>query len=727
MANTTTENGTFTKIEKLITSSRFNEAFMLLKAHLNPYPTLSHTLQKLKDTENTYKYLLDYIASGHQEPSQKEVLDQIRSSLYHANDLLLRETRLTDSSDLYSSTRRLDVLRNITYKTRLDNFIIAYQEDQETKPSLISPKQANMLDELFNYVWTINGAPSSEYDEIYESIEDNTLPEYLKIQIISALLLGSFSYFDPNAFELLLNIYENSEEINLKAKAFTGVVLLALLYPRRLAGNLRLRSRLMLMAGDDDLKRLIEEVLISILRTYDTQRIDNKMRNEVIPELMKIKPEIMDKIRDLSTEAENILDDVNPKWEELLENSVVGDKLHEINDMQMEGADVMVTAFSNLKTFPFFNNVSHWFLPFNPKRFEFASLQLEDMKETTERFTAVMCDSDLHSFLLSLGAMPEDNRSLMLKNMEAQLKEAKEAMENSIGETYNQKMMTVVRHSLQDIYRFFKFFKRKNDFKDPFGAPFIAYNFQPIIPVFDISNDMIRLMAEFYFKYGYYQEAIGFFELIDASDPQINNWEKIGYGYDLLKNFSEAIKWYEKAELVDPENIWLIKRLAYSYKNIGNFDKALEYFRKALQQEPENYHLLLISGQILLELGKTEEALLQFYHAQYLKPERLGPLRTIAWAELLNGNYEKARENYEKILQSPKFETIDILNAGHTEMAAHNFPGALAMYRKFIENSENKDITSLLLAFRDDSETFKKLDIKTMDLRLIVDKLRYEL
>ena len=185
--------------------------------------------------------------------------------------------------------------------------------------------------------------------------------------------------------------------------------------------------------------------------------------------------------------------------------------------------------------------------------------------------------------------------------------------------------------------------------------------------------------------------------------------------------------WYKKSDLVNPNNSWLEKKLAVALKNTGEFNEALEYYNKSLESDPDNFHLIMSAGQCLLACKKPKEALKHFYHAQYLKPEKMSPSRAVAWTELLSNNYEKAISQYEKILNNPEANKTDFLNAGHAYLASGNFPAALRQYRKFVDYSENENITDLVIAFRDDSQTMKELGIKTSDMRLIIDKLRYDI
>lgn len=726
MNTTISSENNYLKINRLIITSRFNEAFLLLKRGIGKYPNIRKELDKLQALESTYKYLLDYVLDGNIDPSRNEMIEQIRDALNRANDILRREERLTDSSDIYSSTRRLEVLRNNTLASHIDNFKSVYKEDLERNQK-ISPLQSKAMDDIFKYIWTLGYPSSDDISSLNEAFDNPEIPYYLKALMVSAITLGGLEYFDENSFEILLNQYEIAEFPIVRARALVGVLLISLLHSGRLHGNIKLRTRLLLDIGDDLRKEKINEALLSIIRTYDTKRIDSKMRNEVIPGLMKIQPEILDKMRNLASDSEDFLSEENPNWEDFLESSEIGEKLREINDLQMEGADVMVTAFSNLKSFPFFNQISNWFLPFLPSFYQFGNIEIENEQEMIDRLTTVMCDSDLNSFLLSIGTMPEDKRTQMFNNLQNQMKEAQQAFSNGIENRETVTLSKKIRHTLQDLYRFFKYFRKKNDFYDPFGTPFLATHIKPLLPLLGIEAENVKLVAEFYFKNKYYEEAAGMFELVDNLMPgDFSTWEKIGFCLDKCGDYKGALTWYRKAELVNPDNSWLTKKIAVTLKNSGQPAEALDYFKKALEVEPENFHLIMSMAQCLIDCGKADEALNYLHHARYLKPDKISVERALAWTELLSGNFEKALALYDTLLQNPKADRIDYLNAAHASLAAGDMKRALSLYKSFVDKTEKHDITQLVMAFRDDNDTLKKLKIQTSDLRLIIDKIRYD-
>lgn len=77
------------------------------------------------------------------------------------------------------------------------------------------------------------------------------------------------------------------------------------------------------------------------------------MREEIIPEMLK-NVSSMKNMRFGFEESDEENNDMNPDWEDAFEKSGLGDKLREMNELQLEGADVYMSTFAALKNLPFF-------------------------------------------------------------------------------------------------------------------------------------------------------------------------------------------------------------------------------------------------------------------------------------------------------------------------------------------------------------------------------------
>jgi tetratricopeptide (TPR) repeat protein len=70
-----------------------------------------------------------------------------------------------------------------------------------------------------------------------------------------------------------------------------------------------------------------------------------------------------------------------------------------------------------------------------------------------------------------------------------------------------------------------------------------------------------------------------------------------------LKNYQEAIQWYEKALQRDSSNINLITDLGTSHMWMGNYDKAIELYNKSLSMDPKHLQSLMNMGIVRMSTG----------------------------------------------------------------------------------------------------------------------------
>ncbi len=720
-------------VRDLLAKRSMHEAFAVLNAALSRQtdPRLSDLLKKQEDT---YRYMIHYLVEGYADESRQNMLAEIVACLHFINDSLRRNAILTDSPDLYSSTLRFERMRKASLQSRLSDYrsavslaALAIEADPD---SALGPVTAadEALSALFSYIWTMFGSSGEDYQTLTEAMKDADLPFEFRAQVISALFLGNLDYFDRKGVECLMDIYEGTSDPRISARALVAIILLIALNPARASIEPRLKTRFALWQDSLIIYTRLREVVMSIIRAHDTQRISSKMKDEVIPELMKLKPELIKRLGKISSASDMEMLEANPEWEEIINKNGLGEKLKELTEMQLEGGDVMMLAFSNLKNFPFFNSVANWFLPFTLNHHEFGN----DAAGTKEFFSelldmdGVMCDSDKYSFVISLGKMPETQRKSVMDQMGMQMAQLKEAMaDRKLKSSVPEFDMEVTRY-VRDLYRFFKLFRKKEEFRDPFLSP-IDFGTVPFLNTLLDNTEILSLIGEFYFKRGYYTEALPLLLKLSAEAPEdVLLLEKTGYAYHSLGNIQEALKWYKKAELFQPDSKWLIKKIALCNRLQNNFKEAAEYYTKALDSDPDNYHLLMSAGNCMLESGDIAGALAHYYHANYARPDRTATWRAVAWGELMNNNIAKSLEYYTKLLLDPDVTASDHLNAGHCYLLSHDYKNAVECYKNCARHPESS-VAKMEEAVREDLPIIEKAGANVDELLLLLDKVKYDL
>ena len=83
--------------------------------------------------------------------------------------------------------------------------------------------------------------------------------------------------------------------------------------------------------------------------------------------------------------------------------------------------------------------------------------------------------------------------------------------------------------AVRDLYRFFKLYRNREGLRNPFDHPFDFISL-PVVGDMLSNDEMLTIAGEFYFKRGYWPQALPMFMQLaenDADNPQI--WEKIGF------------------------------------------------------------------------------------------------------------------------------------------------------------------------------------------------------
>ena len=221
-------------------------------------------------------------------------------------------------------------------------------------------------------------------------------------------------------------------------------------------------GRLKLLNDDPEFKHNLERVIIQLIRAKETEKLQQRIRDEIMPEMIKISANLKDKIELDSLMEEGIAEDKNPEWQEMIEESPqLMDKMQEFSELQMEGADVFMGSFAMLKSFVFFHEISNWFMPFFSENPDLDKvLDLSD--DLTRRFVEVMaqapllCNSDKYSFSLSMQQIPKQNREFMFQGLQSELDQFHEIEEDEALSNPGRKAGFISNQYIQDLYRFFK-------------------------------------------------------------------------------------------------------------------------------------------------------------------------------------------------------------------------------------------------------------------------------
>lgn len=726
-----------TNITSLLKNARLYEAFAEFDKLLNANPNweISEDLSKL---QMSYKYMLMYMAQGTSDPQKEQIYNNILLSLYGLLDRYCHHLMLIYSHSQYYAIRQDFSKSNARIAIMLEQYNAECQkyqlyldvpENNTDKKQLVELKHNVEKTEtkLFNYIWTSYRPDTSELESLKNFLYKPDVSDEVKSLLISAIFLNLNNSYDENLLLLLFDLYllyNNNEELAIRLMCC--IFLLLHKYNDIATLSTPIKNHIQTLKDDSNFNDALELIILQFIKSCDTDKLTKMMQEEFLPGLMNASSGFMKNLKKQKIDLNDITEiESNPEWEEFLEKSGFANKIKELNEIQMDGGDVFLGTFSKLKTFPFFHDVSNWFVPFSTNHSAIMASSIADNKLimniiSNARF---LCDSDRFSFCLSIDSIPATQKEAMLTQFDAQNEMLDEIKQVETIDTKTP-LKQIIANYMQDLYRFFNLYNRRTEFDNPFTGNILNTS---ILNHVILKSDNLILIGEYYLKRKYYNLALTFFlkEIEVADNYQPNIIQKIGFCYQNLKMYDKAITYYSKYDLFDNTNLWNIKHIAASFKAAGNIEKALEYYRKAESIASDNLSVCLNIGHCLLELNKVDDALKYYFKVNYLKPSDNKTLRPIAWCLFLQKKFIQSEEYYNKILaSSPTAE--DYMNYGHLKLVQNNIKDAINAYAECVKLC-GKDFLKFASDFNNDSKYLSANGIASHDMALILDIVHYNI
>lgn len=672
--------------------------------------------QEFENLESTYQRMLGFIEQDMVDPDRGKMYYNLLTKGMVLNDRLLRAIHIQLSTTLYYRTVRETIRQS--HLTSLYNATEWLKG--KMKGTLLSAEEAvKVQHDFFHTLWTSDIWSPSERETIGELI--NTLPENMGALFVSAVTLGLMEMYDPQKFLFLMDAYHNpSDSIN--QRAIAGIVIGCVMHDNRLRSNEEVNLRLSTMADDKNFEKEIQFVQMQLLRSRETAKISKFMNEEFIPEMMKNPILKKDKT---GLDSLSVEDMANPEWEKWIESKNVQNKMHIMNELYSTGADIHMASFANMKNFPFFREITNWFIPFDTSHP--AIVTFSEQHDETEPMLvkqliegSEFCDSDCYSLYLFLSSLPKDTRQIMGKQMPSMTDEVKEQLKE-LHAKHNSRS-NLCKKYIQNLYRFYKLFGRKHEFTDIFEE---ETNLQYVDTLQPFVNDEqhIAEVAGFLFNQKYYEEAeIMYTQLEITAVPTFESSQKRGFCLQQLKQYDKAIEQYEKADLIHPNNLWNLTHLAQCYNNTEQTEKAARYYLMAEEIAPDDLNLLLQTGNCLAKVGHYEEAFKRFFKVHYLNEESTTVWRAIAWYSLMAGKMEQAEKFYSLIEKNGGSENAnDLLNIGHMHWLNRRYKQAISYYRKCRQIAGERTFNDMI---SNDADDLIMMNIPPMDLPLIIDLVK---
>ena len=717
-------------IVTLLKARRLKEAQIQLDAMLSGCADWSLN-NRLEQVKTSYNYMLQYMEQGINDPERDKLYIQLLTETWTIADQvrikLLDNVRKSYYQQLHHTSRHTP-----SHMEEWLHALEAFQDDvavcrlmpgNHQRMEQLLRQHEDINRNIFQATWGNSEWSAEENAQAQAFLKSELLRPIDLCLLVSAVTLSLLECFDIRKCLWLLDAYRHPD-VSVAQRALIGLILTLHTYPERTLLYPELAARLHLLDDEGRLGKDLNRANQQLLQSQDTEKIDKKMREEILPEMMKNVSKL--KGMRFGTDDSTDENDQNPDWEQAFEHSGLEDKMREMNELQIEGADVNISTFSQLKSGPFFNHLHNWFYPFDLLHPYVFNILGSNPTEGNAILTMILqsglfCNSDKYSLCFTMAHLPKDQRDLMLNQITPQ--ELNEIMGEEQSESLKQYAMrpeVICNQYIHDLYRFFKLCFRRKEFRDIFQESIESYDL-PILKGITDKPELLTATADFHFRKEHYPEALSLYRRLTEGErtTDANLFQKTGFCLQKGRKYEEAIEAYRKADILKPDHVWTLRHLATCYRQTHNFRQALEYYKKVENIQPENKDILFHTGSCHVELEEYAEALQYFFKMDFLDNHSLKAWRGIAWCSFMTEKYEQAERYCMKLTQDKQVSASDWLNAGHVAWAQGQLKTAAERYGKAISLCENK--TQFLELFDKDRDTLVRHGIRKEDIPLMLD------
>lgn len=651
-------------------------------------------LDEVADVNSAYGLLLYYMEQGNNDPAREQQHTNFIAACYNIAEKAAQteralvtgtSARMRSISEILKDMENLE-LKNITSEP--------CEEDAN--------KHVELYTELFNasydsFLWNDEAAAQAQ-----EVIDSALIAENDKVLMTSGLFINCLQAFDARKIIFFADNYSTATSSMLRIRMLVAVAFTLYTYRKRLFAYPVITSKLKDLCNNPRFTTDMQNLQKLIIESLSTHEVDRKMREEIIPAMLKshnFNPEKfgIDSLEEIS--------ESNPEWKNFEQ------QVGKLAELEAAGADIYYSTFSTLKRYPFFNNAANWLYPFEenhpgiPKQIR--KTGLKGIANALLK-SDVLCDSDKYSFCMLTTQMTDVQVNMII----SQLPEMG-GYDTAIAQTSE----STCRNYLRNLFRFFYLYSGKSKPANPFETDMSLLDCNELAEAFKDKTEINKISA-YAIKKGKYDMAISFLLLSETkgfADSEV--YQELGFCYQKKKSYFDAIAAYEKANALSGDSKWTLQHLAQTNRIVGNYKDALNYYRLLETAKREDAKIAFRCGECLVHLESYDDAMHEFFKAEYLNPDMTAATRAIAWCSILTDDIKQARKYYDKLLLKEE-QGEDLLNAGHAAWIDGDTKAAVELYSRAYAELKREEF---LKRMQSDKEILKTHGISNYDITFMSD------
>ena len=745
----------------LIAKHNVGKALRAMKETIAEDKLPGYIVARYEDVKNDYRLMQDAMMRGLRDDKIDEVYADIMRKVYGAGlDVLIEEKVKRYSSFAYArvsaqqTEAHPDAVRTVLEAYVQDMAMMAFEPEntRNAKMEKLTADHHAYMKQLFNALLVAPMWNDRRAADFADLLLSPTIDRDDALLLVSAVMLATMNVNDLYKWDILAEVYVRATDKVLKMRALVGWVLSLPYDPRgpRLFPFVQERIKAML-ADKTTLKQMLD-MQMQMLFCCNADADNEEIQRNIMPTLIKNTNLQMTRLGIVEKEDDPMKDIMDPNAAER-DMEEMERKYRKMMDMQKQGSDIYFGGFSKMKTFPFFHDLCNWFAPFNA-----AHPALGAARERLAGSTFLnnlmengpFCDSDKYSFALAIAQIMDrmpDNVKEML-NSDA-------TFGPTVSKDEQEDPAYICRSYLQSLYRFFRLYRSKRDFLNPFildeledndgNALFMSYKLLACPEMeenavalcgFLLKRKMMRKLMSMAICYkssqnprlvrflalvpmtdGKWQEAYDLFASVPEDQHTEESLRGMAHCCMSLKRFGEAVAIYRRLLAMHPDSfsyqlnlaVCLMSSDAFSScgdvasscgdascgdvasSSCGDVASSCGYISSSCDASSCDAASSL-GGKVEARPNKVvEEGTKLLYKLDYEHPNNANVRRVLAWCMMLQGNFDKAIDIYTRLLSQPDAVSADRLNAAYAHWLSRNVARAVALLREYCNLCEQEE------------------------------------
>ncbi len=725
------------RICNLVVRRKVKQSFDLM-ADMLENVSVGGLKDEFSELRMTYLNILKYTVEGIHDPERQKIYLKLLQNTLRLTDRIKQDILARHSGWYTYSVRareqREERLRgeniiqsvdDLVFKSRLDDLLASAEIEKPEPETQRAAETERLSGMIFNHLWLTDFYGEAESSLMEIMLRSGRFQWHDLASFVSAVTLSSLRIWDPVKIRLLAKLTADTTP-HVAERALTGLVFSLYYYDDRLSLYPEVMQTVKILAEKDNFRERCRMVVLQAIRSRDTEKLSKRMNEEILPKVVKLRPRIEEKLDLDKILGENLEEGQNPDWSAMFSGSEEMFKtMEELTNLQMEGSDVYMSAFSGLKRFDFFRELRNWFIPFYPDhiavddifRDEILGPGINELAEALFK-TPFICNSDKFSLILNMKYLPAEQKNLMLKVFRMELEGLEQMKYDNELTDPAAIFRTTVTQYVHDLYRFYKLSDFKNEFDDLFTSRLDIYNSLFFREICGSTTDD-RSLAEYFFSKEYYNDALALYlNVIRSVNDDAELYEKAGYCYQMSGAYEKALEKYSMAAILDPKT-WTLRKTGLCLRRLGRADEALNMYLRALQNEPDDLNTILMTAHCSLDAGKYEEALKHYFRVEYESPGNVKVLRPIAWCYFMTGKFSEAESYFERLAVTG-LTPFDRINMGHLALCQGHLHRASEYYLSALAGGE-MTAEAFINTFTEDIPVLASNGVSADDLPIVLD------